>query len=96
MAGIEGSLWTRTKAVLKFLAVFAPAALAWLATEFLPEGRVRVMAIMTFGAWLLWPIRYRAMKHDERIYWIYVPYLFAGFCELAVVIFDRYKPSQKS
>jgi hypothetical protein len=38
MFGIEGSLWDWAKAVLKFIAVFVPAALAWLVTEFLTEG----------------------------------------------------------
>lgn len=67
------------------------AASAWIARSFLSSDELRAFVVLVLGAWLLFPVRYRWEKDPQKRY-IRIPFVFVGFCELAIVIFDRFKP----
>ena len=81
--------------VTQFIAGAATAIIAWLV--------VHQVAFVALGLGLLifWPVKYRKVykpeeeKKYELDHWVRIPFIFAGFCELAVVVFDRFKPPEK-
>jgi len=87
-------LRTITIAVAQSIATLACAVVAWFLGQGL-HGLLKTIGVLIIATWLLWPVKYRFEdKPKER--WIRIPYLFAGFCELAVVIFDRFKGAAQS
>lgn len=81
-------------ALVEVIAVTALTIIAWMFSEFLSSEFSRIFVVLTLGVVILWPVRYRFEKEPEGR-WIRIPFLLAGFCELAIVVFDRFKPSAK-
>ncbi len=63
-------------------------AIVWILDNFLLiSDQDRLLAFLISFAIIMYPIKYR--KNEGR--WVKIPYIFVGFCELAIVIFDRFK-----
>jgi len=76
-------------------AVFTVASV--IATYLLPSDSSRTLAILLLGGAALFPVEYRRAIVEEgsqegsQKHYIWMPYLLIGFCELAIIIFDRFK-----
>ncbi len=68
--------------------------------EYLPDHD-KAAAALVLGVIILFPVIYRTTggvtvetvtKSETPSHWIWIPFIFVGFCELATVVFDRFKP----
>jgi hypothetical protein len=80
-------------AIVQALAAISSLVLAWALGEYAPAGWAKMGLIFFLAIVLLFPARYRWVG-DKQKKWIRIPYLFVGFCELAIVVFDRFKTAE--
>jgi len=75
--------------IVEVLPAVVAAAVTWLIYKCFGSELTRLVVFAALAATLIWPVKYRKTEAGM----IRIPYLFVGFCELAIIVFDRYKPT---
>lgn len=75
--------------IVEVLPAVVAAVGTWLIYKFFGSELTKLVVFAASASTLLWPVNYR--KTDAGM--IRIPYLFVGFCELAIIVFDRFKPT---
>src|SRR5215510_10793545 len=82
------NIGTLVNAIVQLIAAAVLVVIAYMFNDFFSTEFSRIFVVLILGAFMLWPVRYRKIGEG----WVRIPFPLAGFCELAIVVFDRFKP----